>query len=121
MSERFIHIAVIYLVVGATIGLGMGISQKFTLTPVHAHVVLAGWLSLAMMGAIYKLYPAAARTKLATAHFWLHNGGLPIFMGGLAAMLSTGNQGLIPVVAGGASLVLIGFYCFAVNIWLRLR
>ena len=121
MSQRFIHIAVIYLIVGATLGLAMGISQRFTLQPVHAHLLLAGWLTLAMAGVIYKLYPAAAATKLATAHFWLHNLGLPIFMGSLAAMLSTGNQGLVPVVGGGASLVLIGFYCFAMNIWLRLR
>jgi hypothetical protein len=121
MSQRFIHIAVIYLVVGATLGLAMGISGKFTLQPVHAHVLLAGWLSLAMVGVIYKLYPAVADTKLATAHFWLHNVGLPIFMGGLAAMLSTGDQDLVRVVASGASLVLLGFYCLAVNVWLHLR
>ena len=121
MSERFIHIAVAYLIVGATLGLAMGISGKFTLQPVHAHLLLAGWLSLAMAGVLYKLYPAAAGTKLATAHFWLHNLGLPIFMAGLAAALSTGNDGLVPVVAGGALLLLIGFYCFALNVWLRLR
>ena len=121
MSQRFIHIAVIYLGVGATLGLAMGISGKFTLQPVHAHILLAGWLSLAMAGAIYKLYPEVATTKLATAHFWLHNVGLPIFMGGLAAMLSTGDQGLVAIVAPGASLVLLGFYCFAVNIWMKLR
>ena len=121
MPERFIHIAVIYLVVGATLGLGMGISGKFTLHPVHAHLLLAGWLSLAMVGAIYKLYPAAAATKLAKGHFWLHNVGLPLFMGGLAAMLSTGNEGLVPIVAAGGLLTLIGFYCFAANVWMRLR
>ena len=121
MSERFIHIAVAYLVIGATLGAAMGISGKFTLQPVHAHLLLAGWLSLAMAGVLYKLYPAAAGTKLATAHFWLHNLGLPIFMAGLAAALSTGNDGLVPVVGGGALLLLIGFYCFALNIWLRLR
>jgi cbb3-type cytochrome oxidase subunit 1 len=121
MSERFIHIAVAYLVIGATLGAAMGISGKFTLQPVHAHLLLAGWLSLAMAGVLYKLYPAAAGTKLATAHFWLHNLGLPIFMAGLAAALSTGNDGLVPVVAGGALLLLIGFYCFALNVWLRLR
>src|SRR6185369_14815875 len=108
MSQRFIHIAVAYLVVGATLGLAMGISQKFALQPVHAHILLAGWLSLAMAGVIYKLYPAASATKLATAHFWLHNVGLPIFMAGLAAALSTGNDGLVPVVGGGALLLLIG-------------
>jgi len=72
-----------------------------------AHAVIPGLAAqdndaspLAMAGVIYKLYPAAATTKLATAHFWLHNVGLPIFMAGLAAMLSTGDQGLIPIVAG---------------------
>jgi uncharacterized membrane protein YgdD (TMEM256/DUF423 family) len=121
MSERFIHIAVVYLVIGATLGLGMGIAERFALQPVHAHLLLAGWLTLAMAGAIYKLYPAAAGTGLAKAHFWLHNVGLPIFMAGLAAMLSTGDRRLIPLVAIGASLLLAGFYCFALNVWLRLR
>ena len=121
MTKRFIHIAVIYLVVGGTLGLAMGISQKFALQPVHAHILLAGWLSLAMAGVIYKLYPDLAATKLATAHFWLHNVGLPIFMAGLAAVITSGDQGLVPIVAGGAMLVLAGFYCFAINIWLKLR
>lgn len=121
MSERLIYIAVIYLVVGATLGVVMGISGNFALQPVHAHLLLAGWLTLAMAGVIYKLFPAAAATKLAKAHFWLHNVGLPVFMAGLGVMLSTGDQGLIPIVAGGASLVLVGFYCFAMNVWLRLR
>ena len=47
MGLSFIKIAVVYLVVGATLGLGMGIAQTFTLAPVHAHLVLLGWASLA--------------------------------------------------------------------------
>jgi hypothetical protein len=121
MAQRFIRIAVVYLVIGACLGLAMGISGKFTLQPVHAHLLLAGWLSLAMAGVIYTLYPAAAATRLALGHFWLHNLGLPIFMAGLAAMLTTGNEGLVAVVAGGASLLLIGFFLFAANVLLRVR
>ena len=121
MAQRFIRIAVVYLVIGACLGLAMGISGKFTMQPVHAHLLLAGWLSLAMAGVIYTLYPEAAATKLATGHFWLHNIGLPIFMAGLAAMLTTGEQGLVPVVAGGASLLLIGFFLFAGNVLLKVR
>ena len=121
MAPRFIRIAVVYLVIGASLGLAMGISGKFTLQPVHAHLLLAGWLSLALVGVIYNLYTAAAQTRLATAHFWLHNIGLPIFMAGLAAMLSSGDQGLVPIVAGGASLLLIGFFLFAANILMKVR
>jgi len=121
MAQRFIRIAVVYLVVGACLGLAMGISQKFTLQPVHAHLLLAGWLSLAMAGVIYTQYPDAAATKLAKGHFWLHNIGLPIFMAGLAAMLATGNRELMPFVAGGAMLLLLGFFLFAANVLLRVR
>ena len=121
MAARFIKIAVIYLVIGGCMGLYMGITTKFTLTPVHAHVLLAGWLSLAMAGVVYNLYPSAAATKLAKAHFWLHNVGLPIFMIGLAAFLLSGNQGMIPVTAGGAMVLLAGLVLFAANVLMNVR
>jgi cbb3-type cytochrome oxidase subunit 1 len=115
MAQRCIQIAVVYLVVGAVLGFIMGISTNFSLAPVHAHLLLAGWLSLAMAGVIYRLYPAAAQTLLARAHFWLHNAGLPIFMVALGLAL-TGNEQVVPVIATGASLLLLGLVLFAVNV-----
>ena len=50
MAARFLHLSAIYLVVGACLGMYMGITQNFSLMPVHAHVLLAGWLTLAMSG-----------------------------------------------------------------------
>ena len=121
MAARFIQIAVVYLVIGGVMGLYMGITTKFTLTPVHAHVLLAGWLSLAMAGVVYTLYPAAAATRLAKLHFWLHNVGLPIFMAGLAAFLLSGNEKIGPVIAGGALVLLVGLVLFAANVLMNVR
>jgi hypothetical protein len=119
MSQRLIWIAAIYLLVGASLGLYMGMNQNFALMPVHAHVLVAGWLSLAMAGVIYRVYPAASNTRLAHAHFWLHNLGLPTFMLGLAAML-TGHDvpALLPV---GAFAFAAGLVCFSINVWRRVR
>jgi cbb3-type cytochrome oxidase subunit 1 len=119
VSERFIKIAALYLVFGAGLGMYMDISQDFSLTPVHAHVLLAGWLTLAMAGVVYRAYPAATGTRLAAAHFWLHNLGLPVFMAGLGLMV-TGKATLQPVIAAGASAVLLGLVCLAINLWRRL-
>jgi hypothetical protein len=119
MSERFVKIALVYLVLGASLGIYMGISQDFVLMPVHAHILLAGWLTLAMAGVLYRLYPAAAGTRLAQAHFWLHNLGLPVFMVALGLMLS-GRATMPPVIATGAIALLIGLACFALNLWRRL-
>lgn len=120
MELRFLKLAVVYLVVGATLGLGMGISGKFTLAPVHAHLLLLGWASLALAGLVYHWYPAAARTGLARTHFWLHNLGLPGFMIGLALLL-TGNDWALPLTAGSATIVLTGLALFAANVLINVK
>ncbi len=116
MSARFLRIAVVYFVIGAVLGLYMGITATFSQAPVHAHLNLLGWVSLAVIGLIYHVSPAAGETRLARIHFWLHNLGLPVFMVGLAAVL-TGNQAMIPLVAAAASVVLVGIVLFAVNLF----
>ena len=95
MALRFLKIAVVYLFIGALLGFAMGMSQQFTLAPVHAHLLLLGWASFALVGLVYHLYPAAAETKLARIHFWLHNLGLPAFMLALGTLL-TGHESAGP-------------------------
>jgi len=120
MGVRFLRIAVVYLAIGACLGLAMGIKENFVLAPVHAHLLLLGWASLALAGIIYHLYPGAADTRLARVHFWLHNVGLPVFMAGLG-MLLTGTAGAGPVVGVAATVVLVGLVVFATNILLNVR
>ena len=120
MGLHFIKIAVVYLVIGAALGLEMGITQKFTLVPVHAHVLLLGWASLALAGLVYHLYPGAAARRLARWHFWLHNLGLPVFMGGLALLL-TGHEWALPFAVVGAVTALVGLILFAVNVHMNAK
>jgi cbb3-type cytochrome oxidase subunit 1 len=120
MGLRFLKIAVVYLVFGAILGLAMGIKQNFALVPVHAHLLLLGWASLALAGVVYHLYPAASGTRLARWHFWLHNIGLPVFMVGLGFLL-TGTEAIVPVVVVAAITVLIGLVLFAVNVLLNIK
>ena len=112
MGLRFLKIAVVYLVLGALLGLAMGLTQSFTLAPVHAHILLLGWASLALAGLVYHLYPAASTTRLAQIHFWLHNIGLPLL---------TGSDGAGPLTGGAATIVLIGLILFALNVLLNAK
>ena len=116
MSTRFLRIAAVYFVVAVGLGLYMGITEKLTQVPVHAHLNLLGWVSMALFGLIYHAFPAAAQTRLATWHFWIHNLSLPAFMGALFAML-TGNTALADIVGIFATIMLIGIVLFAVNLW----
>lgn len=120
MGLRLLKIAVIYLVVGASLGVYMGATEVFVLAPVHAHLVLLGWASLALAGIIYHLYPAAATTRLATIHFWMHNILLPVFMC-LLALFLTGMQSVGPFLGIGSILMLAALACFAANVLMNAK
>lgn len=65
----FLLLATALLICGAALGMIMGIRQDFQLVPVHAHLNLAGWASLALFGLTYRAYPEIGATALARYHF----------------------------------------------------
>jgi hypothetical protein len=65
----FLLLATSLLICGAVLGIVMGAREDFQLVPVHAHLNLAGWASLALFGLSYRVYPALAARKLARYHF----------------------------------------------------
>ena len=114
MGKTFIKIATVYFSIGVLVGMTMGMIHDFRFTSLHAHVNLLGWVSTALFGVIYSIYPFAANTKLAKTHFWLHNIGLPIMMIGLAGEVLGISAGL-PVMIVGSLAVVIGTLLFAIN------
>ena len=107
----FLLLATILVLAGAGLGIKMGMAQDFQLTPVHAHLNLAGWASLALFGLVYRAYPELAERRLAPFHFVLSATGavlLPIGIG--FAILR--NQPTLAIVAsllwvGGVLLFLV--------------
>jgi hypothetical protein len=116
MGNQFLRIAVVYLLAGVAMGVGMGITKDFTLRPVHAHVNLLGWASMALFGLFYKTTPRAGETTLAKIHFWVHNLAAPIMMVSLGLEVS-GYTAAEPVLAASSLAIVAGLVCFAVNLW----
>ncbi len=116
MATRFLKIAVIYLVLGVIFGIWMGITQQFQFAPAHAHLNLLGWASLALMGVIYRLFPAAARTKLAHWHFWLYNIGAAGFVISLTCLLA-GNEHFRQPLIVASNIIIVGVIVFAINVF----
>lgn len=116
LGLRFLKIAVLYFIIAVSLGLVMGIIHNFALSSVHAHLNLLGWVSMAIFGIIYSLYPTASETKLAKTHFWLHNIGLPVMQGGLFILVLTQNEAFTIVTIVGSIMVVIGVFLFGINI-----
>ncbi len=120
MGIKLIKISVVYFMIGVCIGLYMSMVHDYTLAPVHVHINLLGWTALTLAGIIYHLFPAVSSTKLAKAHFWIHNIGLPLMMIGLFLFV-LGNEAVIPVIATGGVLTTVGVLLFGYNVLKELK
>ena len=119
-ATTWLKLAVLYLIAGIGIGIAMGATQNFTLRPVHAHINLLGWTTLALAGLIYTAYPKAGASRLARIHFWLHNIALPAMMGSLTAFL-LGHPGAVPILVASEFVAAAGVIAFACNVFLNVK
>ncbi len=96
---------------GMALGISMGISQDFSLSPAHAHLNLLGWVTLS----IYGLYHRGAGRQGGRIG-WLQVGsgalGALAMAGGLAAYLGTGDDAFMPLVVMGSLLAVLGMALF---------
>lgn len=116
MAHTYLRLAVLFGVAGICLGLYMAGSGDHAMHPVHAHLNLLGWVTLALFGLFYRAWPAAATTALAKAHFWLFVPGLFVQMVTLA-ILYAGHAAIEPVLAASSLVVGAGFLCFAAVAW----
>ena len=120
MTVRLIKLAVVYLVIGMTLGIGMGMTHNFLFRSVHAHVNLLGWASLALAALVFHVFPETARTRLATAWFWLYNLSLPIGMIAIALVLN-GHKWAEPALIVSQIGIWVAGVMFAINVFWALR
>lgn len=116
MSNWFLRFAVLYLIAGISLGIGMAASGNHSFHPVHAHLNLLGFVLMTLFGLFYRVIPAAAETKLAKAHFWIYVPAHFVQMV-LLALLYRGNGEVEPVLALASVLVGVAILCFAAVVW----
>jgi hypothetical protein len=109
----FLLLATVLLICGAVLGIDMGAREDFQLVPVHAHLNLAGWASLALFGLTYRAYPQIAATKLAMWHFFVSGIGSILLPIGIGLAVLRNSPGLAIVAS---ILWLIGVLMFLVQL-----
>ncbi|RHW34847.1 hypothetical protein D1B31_19475 [Neobacillus notoginsengisoli] len=113
-SLRLIRLAAIFGLVGAVLGSHMAGSGGYQFRPVHAHILVVGWLSVFAWGIFYRVFKIKS-SKLVSIHGWttvIGSIGLTAGMWLNAMMDSTFV--LVFYIAGG-SILLISFGIFIVT------
>ena len=87
----FLLLAALCLIMGMTLGIVMGVMRDFSLRPVHAHLNLLGWVTLALFGLVYRGWPELARSPLARLHFALSGSGALLMPAGIWLAIAHGQ------------------------------
>ena len=116
-SIRLIRLAALFGIVGTFIGSQMSGSMDYSLRPIHAHILLVGWLSVFAWGIFYKVYRVKYK-KLVAAHGWLAMLGaigltVGMWMYSINPFQLNETFVMIFFIVGG-SLLLLAFLLFAV-------
>lgn len=123
MEQRalaWLKTAVVYFVIGVGLGLHMGATHDHTLAPVHAHINLLGWASMALIGFFVLHFGSRLNAKLERVQFWLHQVGAAVMLIALAVLM-TGRTAVEPVVGLSSLVVGVSVLLFAINVFRSLR
>jgi len=114
-SKRLIRFAAIFGLIGAVIGSHMAGAGSPAFRPVHAHILVVGWLSLFAWGIYYKTHAMKA-AKLVAAQGWTGIiGTLGLTIGLWMQYLQPfGDSKAInlPIYIGGGTILLVSFFLF---------
>lgn len=120
MGARWIKAAVIYFLIGVGLGLYMHATIELQWGATHAHINVVGWLTTAVIGLIYTIYPQAGNSILGKVHFWLYNIGLPVLLIGMLIIQPALGMPMILIqicVWGGGGALAISILLFIVNVF----
>ena len=122
MTALWARTALVWFMLVVSLGLFMGISQRFEFGPSHAHIGVLGWLSSAVFAFLYAV-AAEARpgSRAPFLHWAAHNLGVATMTGGLFAALGFGMMNLMVLVEIGAVLVVLSVLWAVAMLWPRLR
>ena len=121
VSAAFFAVATLLLLCGMALGQYMGAREDFLLAPVHAHINLLGWVTMALYGTFYALTRGTMSDRLAWLNFTLSTIGAIAMIPTLALLLISGNTALwgpLTGVAGG--IAILGLLVFMVSVYREL-
>ncbi|WP_175989597.1 hypothetical protein [Bacillus sp. Marseille-Q1617] len=60
----------VYALIGAFMGSHMAGAGSYAFKPIHAHILVVGWLSLFAFSSYYRSYEVPKTSRLAAFHVW---------------------------------------------------
>lgn len=111
-SSLSFRLAVLFVIAGMSMGIGMAVSQDHSIMPAHAHLNLLGWVSLFLFGMYYERRPSIDTSRLALIQVAAWSIGTVVLTIAVAA-LHLGYTEFDPMAGVGTIIVLGAMLLFA--------
>jgi hypothetical protein len=117
VSAAFFVVGALLLLSGMILGEYMGANENFTLAPLHAHINLLGWVTLALYGTFYTLTKDTYSPKLAWTNFALSSVGILAMIPVLTLLLTApdGAKTYGPLAGAAGGIALLGLLVFLIS------
>ncbi|MFD1020235.1 hypothetical protein [Thalassobacillus hwangdonensis] len=117
-SRTLLRFSGVFALIGAFIGAHMAGSGSYALRPIHAHILVVGWLSLFAWSVYYKVFNVTA-LKLAKVQVWTGIIGTTGLTFGMwlhfLDLFSLPDAVTLTFYIGGGTILLISFVLFLVS------
>lgn len=114
-SKRLIQFSAIMGLIGAVLGSHMAGAGSLAFRPVHAHILVVGWLSVFAWGVYYKAF-RVKDSKLVSAQAWTGMiGSIGLSLGLWLQYLQPFGDSkaiILPIYIGGGTILLVSFFLF---------
>jgi cbb3-type cytochrome oxidase subunit 1 len=122
--KAFLKASLAWLAAGVSLGLAMAVHPVWAVyRTAHLHMNLLGFVAMMIFGVAYHVIPRFTGNplhsrRLAEVQWWLANGGLALFVVGLALLPNTLYSTPARIIVGvGGILSAAAAYLFVYNIW----
>jgi hypothetical protein len=114
IDRNYILVALVLAVVGMLQGLYLGIAADNSLQSMHVALLLPGFVTLAIYGFIFRLWPNLKKSPLAPAQFWV---GVLGSVGLVIGAYFFARYGSVPLAAIASIVVIIGVAMLTWMFW----
>jgi hypothetical protein len=116
IDRAYVGLAIALLIVGEALGFYMGMMNDTKWRSVHITIVLVGFVTIALFGAMYRLWPAMKAGALATAQFRLTTIGV---VGVIAGSILQVQNGSVAILAISSAVLIAGTLLLGWIFWKR--
>jgi len=118
VSAAFFTLGALLLLGGMMLGEYMGSHEDFVLAPLHAHINLLGWVTMALYGSFYALTKETYSPRLAWLNFILSTAGVLAMIPFLYLLLTAPNGGKTygPMAGAAGGIAMLGLLVFLISV-----